>query len=349
VKSGWIKSPNCTRLHTGLCRPVVRSGPASHDNAKGALCYCDILVTDGFVLTEMAAVSDALRITNRVNATPLFSWTFRSAQGGPVASPSGATVMTEPFSDKARPEYVFAIGNAAANAPALSMGPTIRRYVHSGAQVFLMAEAASRHLKERGGEANGLVTHWENAVVLRERLELFGTGSALASRDGQVVTCAGMGATLDVVLSVIGRHVPSATLMTVRSIFLHEQIRDFSTRQTAEGATSGATGDANLKRAVAIMQNRIEDPIPIGDLVKTLGISSRSLERKFRAHLGTTPKTYYRQLRLTRANNLLLNTSMSVQEVGLATGFSGGLTPIYKQFFGATPLEMRRRRRKAEI
>jgi hypothetical protein len=152
MKSGWIKSPNCTRLHTGLCRPVVRSGPASHDNAKGALCYCDILVTDGFVLTEMAAVSDALRITNRVNATPLFSWTFRSAQGGPVASPSGATVMTEPFSDKARPEYVFAIGNAAANAPALSMGPTIRRYVHSGAQVFLMAEAASRHLKERGGD-----------------------------------------------------------------------------------------------------------------------------------------------------------------------------------------------------
>jgi transcriptional regulator GlxA family with amidase domain len=93
------------------------------------------------------------------------------------------------------------------------------------------------------------------------------------------------------------------------------------------------------------MQGNIEDPIPISELVAMVGVSSRSLERKFRTYLNTTPNTYYRQLRLAQANNLLLNTTLSVREVGLACGFSEGFSVLYKKFFGITPLEMRHRRK----
>ncbi|MEL7253345.1 MAG: helix-turn-helix domain-containing protein [Pseudomonadota bacterium] len=309
------------------------------------LVQFDVVVATGFVLIELAAVVDALRIANRVTARPLFEWTYRSHHGSVIESKSRAMVETERFEDRPGADYLFAIGNSNQDEPSLSLGPVIDRYTHRGAQVFLLAEAASRYIRERGDGAQGLSTHWENSAIFRERMEAFDADNALASRDGRVVTCAGMGSTLDVVLSVMGQHMPSAELMTVANIFLHDKIRDFGTRQPFGGTAGTATGDAELNRAIEIMQDNIEDPVPIAELVGMVGISSRSLERKFRSYLGTTPNTYYRQLRLAQANNLLLNTTLSVREVGLACGFSEGFSVLYKKFFGITPLEMRHRRK----
>ncbi len=305
----------------------------------------DVAVADGFVLIEAAAVVDALRISNRVTASPVFEWCYRSLSGGGITSSSDAGVDTDPFEDRPDADYLFVIGNSDPDASKLSLGGVIDRYTHRGAQVYLLAEAASRYIRERGDDAKGLSTHWENSAILRERMELFDADNALASRDGRVVTCAGMGTTLDVVLSVMGQHISSAELMTVANIFLHDKIRDFGTRQPFGGTGGTATGDAELNQAIEIMQTHIEDPIPIADLVGMVGVSSRSLERKFRNFLNTTPNTYYRQLRLAQANNLLLNTTLSVREVGLACGFSEGFSVLYKKFFGITPLEMRHRRK----
>lgn len=307
--------------------------------------HVDILVADGFVLTEVAGIVDAIRIANRVAAFPPFSWTYRSAQGGPVTSSSDACVQTECFSTKPKANYAFVIGNADPQSPALTVGSQIDCYTFRGAQVFLLAEAASRYIKERGREGTRMSTHWENSDILREGSSLFDADNAIATEDGLVVTCAGMGATVDVMLAVIRRHVSSANLMTVANVLLHEKIRDFSTRQPLGGARSTGSGDRELDQCLQIMQANIEDPVPISELVVALGISSRSLERKFRTHLNTTPNTYYRELRLARANNLLLNTNMSVREVGLACGFPSGFSGLYKGFFGVTPFALRKERR----
>ena len=57
----------------------------------------DLLLTDGFVLTEYAGVVDLLRLANRIALKPFFSWRSLSARGGAVASPSDAVVQTTPF------------------------------------------------------------------------------------------------------------------------------------------------------------------------------------------------------------------------------------------------------------
>ncbi|MEO1139843.1 MAG: helix-turn-helix domain-containing protein, partial [Pseudomonadota bacterium] len=243
-------------------------------------------------------------------------------------------------------DYLFVVGNRDQDSPDLSLRGVIGRYTNRKAKVFLLAEAASRYIKDRGRPAGHLSTHWENTAVLRERMGLFEVDNAIASEDGQVVTCAGMGTTLDVVLSVIGRHVSSAVLMTVANVFLHERIRDFGTRQPFGGTTGTETGDTVLDQAIEIMQAHIEEPMPVAEITEALGVSSRSLERRFQARLKTTPNTYYREMRLARANNLLLNTAMSVREIGLACGFSGGFSVLYKRFFGITPLQMRRNQRR---
>ena len=304
----------------------------------------DIIVADGFVLLEIAAIVDALRIANRIAAQPQFAWTYRSAKGGMIESRCEAFVKSDPFVDRPTADYAFVIGNSDPDCPALSPPALISAYTYRGAQVFLLAEAASRYIKDRGGSAQHMSTHWENSAQMRERNSLFEADSALASEDGLVVTCAGMGATVDVVLAVMGRHISSASLVTVANVLLHDRIRDFSTRQPFGGARSNTTGDADLDRCIQIMQDNIEDPLPISELSQQVGLSARSLERRFRADFDTTPNSFYREIRLSKANNLLLNTRLSVGEVGLACGFPSGFSSLYKAQFGVTPLALRKHR-----
>ena len=93
------------------------------------------------------------------------------------------------------------------------------------------------------------------------------------------------------------------------------------------------------------MQDNIEFPIPISEIAQAAGVSKRSLERRFHSVLHTTPNGFYRELRLTKANNLLLNTDMSINEIGLACGFPSGFSGIYKTTFGMTPNTARRKGR----
>lgn len=311
------------------------------------LCHFDILVADDFVLTELAGVVDVLMIANRVSVRPIFEWTYRSLAGGYVRSRTGALVETKPLPERPEADYLFVLGNSNPDNPALSVGTRLRRYIHRDAQVFLLAEAASRYIAEFGDKHASVTTHWENSALQRERHISFQAGTALAVQDGSVVTCAGMEATVDITLALIGKHVSAAIRNTVADIMLHERIRDFSTQQPFSGTRGTRTGDGELDECIDLMSANIEDPLPINEIVGLLGISNRSLERKFRTYLDTTPNTYYRELRLAKANNLLMNTTLSVREIGLACGFGSGFSGLYKTFFGITPLAMRKQRRQA--
>ncbi|SMO68140.1 GlxA family transcriptional regulator [Ruegeria faecimaris] len=310
-----------------------------------AQIHFDVLVAPGYVLLELAALIEVLRLANRVCPNPPFSFTYRSLKGGPIASSSDATVQTEPVSTHPKADYLFVIGNSDPDHPDLSIGRVVSDYTFRGAQVFLLAEAASRYIDEFG--TADMATHWENASFLSERGARFEAKLSIATEQGQVVTCAGMEATTDVALSVIGRHISGPAKMTVANIMLHENIRDFSSMQPFSGAQLTATGDAKLDQCIKLMQANIEDPLPIQQIVEALNLSNRSLERKFKAFFGTSPNGFYREMRLAKANNLLLNTTMSVREIGLACGFPNGFSSVYKSFFGVTPFVLRRERRAA--
>ncbi|WP_299348637.1 helix-turn-helix domain-containing protein [uncultured Shimia sp.] len=311
--------------------------------------HFDVLVADDFVLTELAGVVDVLMIANRVSVRPLFEWTYRSLTGGFVRSRTGALVETKPLPDRPDADYLFVLGNSNPDNPALAVGSKLSRYTHRDAQVFLLSEAASRYISEHGDKHAALTTHWENTTLQRERHVAFRSGATLAAQDGQIATCAGMEATVDILLALIGRHVSAAIRNTVADILLHERIRDFSTQQPFSGTRGTQTGDSELDECIELMSANIEEPLPINEIVRVLEISNRSLERKFRMYLDTTPNTYYRELRLAKANNLLMNTTMSVREIGLACGFGSGFSGLYKTFFGITPLAMRKQRRQARI
>ena len=238
--------------------------------------HFDILLCDGFVLTELAAVLDPLRIANRSTAQPHYSWTYLSRDGGLRKNGSGIMVETQAVPDRPQADFLFVLGNSDPDHPELSVASLLRRYRYSGAKVFLLAEAAARFIQEEGAE-NGLdsahATHWENSHLLREQHGVFNVGNTLVSDTGTIVTCAGMEATVDVVLALIKQHISSAVGVSVANVLLHDTVRDGSTLQPNMASQLPTTGDSGLDRCIRLMQDHIEEPMTIADLTETLGIS----------------------------------------------------------------------------
>lgn len=317
--------------------------PVRHTMTQTDTVRFDILVSDGFVLTELAGVVDPMRIMNRVILSDRFAFRYLSRHGGRVACRAAIDIATVPVPDKPDADFLVVIGNTNPAAPGLSVQDIVRRYTQRGAKVVLLAEAASRHINETAPDSTH-TTHWENSTTLIESTVSFDPKFALAVEKGAILTCAGMGATVDLMLALLNRFVPTSKVMAVAGILLHDRIRDFATRQPIGGPAVSATGDRDLDAAIELMQANTEEPIPIHELVALLNLSNRSLERKFKQRLQTTPHQFYRALRLNKANNLLLNTSLSIQEIGIACGFLGGFSGPFKAMFGTTPQQIRGRK-----
>jgi len=72
------------------------------------------------------------------------------------------------------------------------------------------------------------------------------------------------------------------------------------------------------------MAAQIEDPIGLAEIVKSSGMTLRSMVRLFGKELNTTPGQFYLNLRLARARELTVGGNRSIAEVAALCGFSCG-------------------------
>ncbi|ELQ05988.1 DJ-1/PfpI family protein/transcriptional regulator, AraC family, partial [Pseudomonas fluorescens BRIP34879] len=97
------------------------------------------------------------------------------------------------------------------------------------------------------------------------------------------------------------------------------------------------------QEVVALMEANLEEPIELDDLAAYVNVSRRQLERMFQRYLFCTPSRYYLKLRLTRARQLLMQTSLSIVELGVICGFvsTPHFSKCYRDFFGIAPSDER--------
>jgi transcriptional regulator GlxA family with amidase domain len=92
------------------------------------------------------------------------------------------------------------------------------------------------------------------------------------------------------------------------------------------------------------MEANIERPLSLNEIASATGLSRRQIERLFQRHLHCVPKRYYLAMRLRRARELLLNTSMPIVEITTACGFQSPphFSKCYRMHFGHPPSAERR-------
>ena len=91
------------------------------------------------------------------------------------------------------------------------------------------------------------------------------------------------------------------------------------------------------------MIDHLEKPLVVDQLAVLAKMSTFSFTRGFTRIYGKTPTSYLRQLRLERAKELLLHTSLPIAAVALRVGYSDAAHFViaFKRDAGVTPRSYR--------
>lgn len=94
-----------------------------------------------------------------------------------------------------------------------------------------------------------------------------------------------------------------------------------------------------IARAVAVIRRDYVEPLRVGDLAKTAGMSPSSFHAHFRAVTETTPLQFQKQLRLLEARRRLIAGEGSVSEAAYAVGYESPtqFAREYARAFGRSP------------
>lgn len=96
--------------------------------------------------------------------------------------------------------------------------------------------------------------------------------------------------------------------------------------------------------AITLMRERLDGPLGMAELAAAVGFSPFHFNRMFRATIGIPPGEYLAALRLDRARQLLLTTSLDVTQICVEVGYSslGSFTTRFTRMFGLAPGQLRR-------
>jgi LacI family transcriptional regulator len=107
-----------------------------------------------------------------------------------------------------------------------------------------------------------------------------------------------------------------------------------------------AHDDPDVASALRFIYERASRGITVSEVCRHVCISRRRLEQRFLQALGRSPGDEIRLLRIERAKTLLLETTMTLDEIGSRCGYSftSGFSKAFRDLVGKSPGEFRRQR-----
>lgn len=109
-----------------------------------------------------------------------------------------------------------------------------------------------------------------------------------------------------------------------------------------------ATTDQQIAKALNYIHQNIENNINVEDVLKTVSISRRALEKRFLEVTGSAVYKYICHLRIRKFSDKLLESDKSIYEIALEIGYNDNknLSRLFKQIHGCTPLQYRKAKTK---
>jgi LacI family transcriptional regulator len=113
---------------------------------------------------------------------------------------------------------------------------------------------------------------------------------------------------------------------------------------TRQSTDTLAIQDEDLVQAVAFIRERACQGIDVEDVVRAVGVSRATLERKFAACLQTTPRHAILRVQMDRVKWLLAESDCSLDQIAQRTGYKtqSHLSVAFKRETGVTPGEYRK-------
>ncbi|WP_230193686.1 GlxA family transcriptional regulator [Streptomyces coriariae] len=188
-------------------------------------------------------------------------------------------------------------------------------------------------------------THWRFAELLaRRHPNVTVEPDALYIDEGPVITGAGAAAGFDLCLHLLRREYGAAMANAVARDVVLPSHRDGGQAQYLAAPLPEDCRDERLTQVLAWARENLHEPLPVAELARRAAMSKRSFARRFTAATGTTPHAWLRSLRLSRAEEFLETTDLSVEEIARRVGY-GSAAVLREQFVrrrGVPPRSYRR-------
>ena len=314
-------------------------------NSQNKISKISFLLIEEFSMIAFASALEPLRTANRISKKKLFEWEFLSLNNQKVFCSNGISIDTQNLNEeKLQTDILFVCGGInikdKINKKLLA---ALRRVSRNGISLGSLC-TASYILAKAGLLTNKKATiHWENLSGVREEFPDLVFTNNLYEIDIDRFSCSGGTSSIDLMLNIISGMHGNDLAKNISDQLIHERIRLPNDFQRMNLRSRLGVSHPKLLNAVSIMEENLEEPLSQKELAFKSNISLRQLERLFKKYISKTPNQYYLKLRLERAQNLLMQTSMSILSVALASGFnsSSHFSKCYKVQFGFSPRDTR--------
>lgn len=310
----------------------------------GTTHYTFFLLREFTHLAFSCAV-EPLRIANYVSGRPLYRWTLASEDGRSATCSNGSVTLTDQGLEPTRhADRLFVISGT--NVQNLTSAPVLawlRRERAAGTPLGAICSGA--YVLAKAGFLDDVETavHWAwHDLFTEEFPDVRLVRNVFAARE-KIITASGGTAAADLMLHLIGRDHGKNLATEVADQMVYNAVREGTAAQRVSIQSRHGMRNQHLMRAIAMMEKTIETPISPSLIAEDLGISTRQLERLFGRYLNSTPKHYFMEMRLHRAQNLLLQTEQSITEIAMACGFqtTSHFSRVFRAHFGTSPVQKR--------
>jgi AraC family transcriptional regulator, glycine betaine-responsive activator len=293
---------------------------------------------------SMIALSNAvepLRMANNLTGQPVYDWSIVSLDGRPTPASNGLELSpTVPLEQAGPFDILFVCGGLDVQE---AVSPKILTALKRLAErhVPLGALCTGGYALAKAGllEKYRATIHWENLSALREEFPRIHLSDQLFTIDRDRFTCSGGVAPLDLMLHLVERKLGARVSQLISEQFIVDRIRSDRDRQYVPLRAQIGVSHESLIKVAQLMEDNIEKPLSLDQIAAATSLSRRQIERLFKRHLNCVPKRYYLQMRLKRARELLLQTSMPIIDITTACGFQSPphFSRCYRAQFGCPP------------
>ncbi|MFE3290921.1 GlxA family transcriptional regulator [Rhodococcus sp. NPDC059234] len=315
-----------------------------------------ILAYDNCFATEVFAVSDVLRIANRVARdngtarTDLFRTSVVAAEDGPVSAAGGFTIGANRWHHRFDLLVV----------PGFDVSPTADMTVRLAGrtrEIDFLRDAGRRRTRIASvcvgafllGEAGLLderrsTTSWLFASQLARRYPRSTVcAESLVVADGHVTTTAAFSASLDLATAIVRDHLGAGVARATARITLVPENRTSQAPYVVESMVATATGPfaAAVERWLV---DRLAEPYSLSRLADAFHVSTRTLLRRYADEAARSPLSYLREARIGAAKRLLAETDLTLATIAHRVGYRdpGTLRRLFADQVGIGTAEYRR-------
>lgn len=281
------------------------------------------LLVPKFAMMAFTSAVEPLRAANLLSGRQLYDWRVITRDGRPVLSSNRIQLLPDTALEEAGKfdNVVVCSGLDAQLFDDKTVFAWLRRQAREGARVGALSDGS--YILARAGLLGGYrcTIHWSCLPGFTETFPDIEITSELYQIDRSRFTCSGGTSALDMMLHMIEVDHGRDLAVAVAEQFMHERIRTDYDRQRMPLRMRLGLSHPKILEVIGLMEENLEEPISCVELASRSRISTRQMERLFRKYLNRTPRRYYLELRLERAQRLLTQSSLPVMEVALACGF----------------------------